>query len=99
LGGSFPIDVTNLPDDLLMPDLEDTTEIQSADIFGNAYDDDDLETYNYPYVDQSVGAEADFNNMEPSTDISPIPITKEPTKIAQALDDESWVEAMQKELL
>ncbi|GKB60686.1 putative ribonuclease H-like domain-containing protein, partial [Tanacetum coccineum] len=33
----------------------------------NAYDDDDLDTYNSPYADQVMGAEADFNNMEPST--------------------------------
>ncbi|GJV62904.1 putative ribonuclease H-like domain-containing protein [Tanacetum coccineum] len=74
-----------------------------------------------------MGAEADFNNMEPSTVVNPIPSTRvhsihpkdqiirdprssgdkqghdirrqEPTKIAQALDDESWVEAMQEELL
>ncbi|GJY38059.1 ribonuclease H-like domain-containing protein [Tanacetum coccineum] len=126
----------------------------------SAYDDDDdLDTYNSPYHDQVVGAEADFNNMEPSTIVSPIPTTRihsihpknqiirdpksavqtrgmskknsgehamisyiqkqrrtnhkdfqnclfacflsqqEPTKIAQALDDESWVEAMQEELL
>ncbi|GJU01253.1 copia protein [Tanacetum coccineum] len=58
-GGSFPIDVSNLPHDPLMPELEDTAEIRKAD----------------------------FNNMEPSTIIS------------QALDDESWVEAMQEELL
>ncbi|GKA92441.1 putative ribonuclease H-like domain-containing protein [Tanacetum coccineum] len=31
------------------------------------YDDDDLDTYNYPFADQVMGAEADFNNMEPST--------------------------------
>ncbi|GJT48060.1 putative ribonuclease H-like domain-containing protein [Tanacetum coccineum] len=49
-GGSFPIDVNDLPDDPLMPDLEDTAE--------------------------SVGAEADFNNMEPSTVVSPIPTTR-----------------------
>ncbi|GKD16929.1 putative ribonuclease H-like domain-containing protein, partial [Tanacetum coccineum] len=49
LGRSFPLNVNDLPDDPLMPDLEDTAE--------------------------------------------------EPTKIAQALDDESWVEAMQEELL
>ncbi|GJX61812.1 putative ribonuclease H-like domain-containing protein [Tanacetum coccineum] len=158
-GGSFPIDVSNLPHDPLMPELEDTTEIQSTGIFGNAYDDHDLETLNTPYADQSVGAEADFNNMEPSTVVSPIPTTRvhsihpkaqiigdpksavqtrgmtkknsrehamisyiqkqrrtnhkdfqnclfacflsqhEPTKISQALDDESWVEAMQEELL
>ncbi|GJS26484.1 putative ribonuclease H-like domain-containing protein [Tanacetum coccineum] len=123
--------------------------------FCSAFDDEDLDTY----VDQVMGAEADFNNMEPSTVVSPIPSTRvhsihpkdqiigdprsavqtrgmtkkssgehamisyiqkqrrtnhkdfqnclfacflsqqEPTKIAQALDDESWVEAMQEELL
>ncbi|GJY14059.1 hypothetical protein Tco_0383368 [Tanacetum coccineum] len=99
-----------------MPDLDDTAEVSNTDIFSNAYDDDDLDTCNSLYVDQVVGAEADFNNMEPSTVVSPIPITRvhsihpkdqiygdprseEPTKIAQALDDESWVEAMQEELL
>ncbi|GJY57099.1 putative ribonuclease H-like domain-containing protein [Tanacetum coccineum] len=158
-GGSFPIDVTNLPHDPLMPELEDTAKIRSTGIFGNAYDDHDLETLNTPYGDQSVGAEANFNSMEPSTVVIPIPITRvhsahpkahiirdpksavqtrgmtkknsgehamisyiqkqrrtnhkdfqnclfacflsqhEPTKISQALDDESWVEAMQEELL
>ncbi|GKD02478.1 putative ribonuclease H-like domain-containing protein, partial [Tanacetum coccineum] len=77
--------------DPLMPDLDVTAEVQSTGIFGNAYDDDDLDTYNYPFADQVIGAEANFNNMEPST--------VEPKKIAQALDDESWVEAMQEELL
>ncbi|GJS39745.1 hypothetical protein Tco_0564788 [Tanacetum coccineum] len=75
-GGSFPIDVSNLPRDPLMPELEDTTEIQSTGIFGNAYDDHDLETLNTPYDDQSVGAKADFNNMEPSTIVSLIPTTR-----------------------
>ncbi|GJS16636.1 ribonuclease H-like domain-containing protein [Tanacetum coccineum] len=76
-GPSFvPIDVTNPPHDPLMPDLEDTTKVQNTSIFGNAYDDDDLYTNNYPYVDQFVGAEADFNNMEPSVIIIPIPTTR-----------------------
>ncbi|GKA10493.1 putative ribonuclease H-like domain-containing protein [Tanacetum coccineum] len=75
------------PHDPLIPEQEDTTKIQRTSIFGNAYDDDDLETYNSPYADENVGAEADFNNMEPSTIIT------------QALNDESWVEAMQEELL
>ncbi|GJU29448.1 putative ribonuclease H-like domain-containing protein [Tanacetum coccineum] len=75
-GGSFPIDVANLPHDPLMPELEDTAKIRSTGIFGNAYDDHDLETLNTPYADQSVGAEADFNNMEPSTVVSPIPTTR-----------------------
>ncbi|GJZ15448.1 putative ribonuclease H-like domain-containing protein [Tanacetum coccineum] len=154
-GGSIPINVANIPHDPLMPELEDTT----TGIFGNAYDDHDLETLSTPYANQSVGAEADFNNMEPSIVVSPIPITRvhttypkaqiigdpksavqtrgktkknsgehamisyiqkqrrtnhkdfqnclfacflsqhEPTKISQALDNESWVEAMQEELL
>ncbi|GJS13032.1 putative ribonuclease H-like domain-containing protein [Tanacetum coccineum] len=159
LGRSFPLNVNDLPDDPLMPDLEDTAEVQNTGIFGSAFDDEDLDTYNSPFADQVMGAEADFNNMEPSTVVSPIPTTRihsihpkdqiigdpksavqtrgmskknsgehamisyiqkqkrtnhkdfqnclfacflsqqEPTKIAQALDDESWVEAMQEELL
>ncbi|GJY28237.1 putative ribonuclease H-like domain-containing protein [Tanacetum coccineum] len=150
---------TNLPHDQLMPDLEDTAEVPNTDIFGNAYDDDDLDTCNSPYADQVVGVKDDFHNMESSTIVSPIPTTRvhsihpkdqiigdprsavqtrgmtkkssrehamisyiqkqrrsnhkdfqnclfacflsqqEPTKIAQALDDESWVEAIQEELL
>ncbi|GJW88594.1 putative ribonuclease H-like domain-containing protein [Tanacetum coccineum] len=74
--GSFPIDVANLPHDPLMLELEDTAEIESTGIFGNVYDDHDLETLNAPYADQSVGAEADFNNMESSTVVSPIPTTR-----------------------
>ncbi|GJX34210.1 ribonuclease H-like domain-containing protein [Tanacetum coccineum] len=122
---SGPSSVPNLPHDPLMPELEDTVEMQRTGIFGNAYDDDDLETYNSPYVAKNVGAEADFNNMESSTVnsaehamISCIQKQRrtnykdfqnclfacflsqhEPTKITQALDDESWVEAMQEELL
>ncbi|GJZ33054.1 putative ribonuclease H-like domain-containing protein [Tanacetum coccineum] len=69
LGGSFP-------NDPLMPDIEDTAEVQNTGIFGSAYDDEDLDTYNSPYVDQVMGAEADFNNMEPSTVVSPIPSTR-----------------------
>ncbi|GJR36684.1 putative ribonuclease H-like domain-containing protein [Tanacetum coccineum] len=151
---------TNLLDDLLMPDLEDTAEVPNTSIFGSTYDDDDdLDTCNSPYADKVIGAEADFNNMEPSTVVSSIPTTRvhsihpkdqiigdprlavqtrdmtkkssgehamisyiqkqrrsnhkdfqnclfvyflsqlEPIKIAQALDDESWVEAMQEVLL
>ncbi|GKD54577.1 putative ribonuclease H-like domain-containing protein, partial [Tanacetum coccineum] len=51
----------------LMPDLEDTAEVQNTSIFGSAFDDKDLDTYNSPFADQVMGAEADFNNMEPST--------------------------------
>ncbi|GKC12209.1 putative ribonuclease H-like domain-containing protein [Tanacetum coccineum] len=66
-GGSFPIDVAHIPHDPLMPELEDTAEIRNTGIFGNAYDDHNLETLNTPYADQSVGAKVDFNNMELST--------------------------------
>ncbi|GJR44416.1 putative ribonuclease H-like domain-containing protein [Tanacetum coccineum] len=123
IDGSFSIDINDYPDDPLMPELEDTAEIHSTGIFGSAYDD----SPNTPIDDQSVGAEADFNNMEPSINVSPIPTTRihsihpkdqiigDPKsavqtrrmakkseaglKVNQALDDESWVEAMQEELL
>ncbi|GJY85704.1 ribonuclease H-like domain-containing protein [Tanacetum coccineum] len=97
LGGSFPLNVNDLPDDPLMPDLEDT-------------------------------AEADFNNMEPSTIFSPIPTTRihsihpkdqiigdpksavetrgmtkkssrEHAMISYIQKQRRWVEAMQEELL
>ncbi|GKB42401.1 putative ribonuclease H-like domain-containing protein, partial [Tanacetum coccineum] len=120
---STPVNVANDP---LMHDLEDTAKVQNTGIFGIAFIDEDLDTYNSPFVDQVIGAEANFNNMEPSTVVSPIPTTRvhsihpkdqiigDPklavqtrgmTKkssgkhIAQPLDDESWVEAMQEELL
>ncbi|GJV86893.1 hypothetical protein Tco_1530831 [Tanacetum coccineum] len=131
--------------DPLIPDLEDTADLQDTGIFGSAYDD------------EYVGAEADLNNLETNMSVSPIPTTKihkdhpkaqiigevdsavqtrrmhkqneaglisfinkqrrtnhkdfqnclfacflsqmEPKKVTQALDDESWVEAMQEELL
>nr|GEY35244.1 hypothetical protein [Tanacetum cinerariifolium] len=106
----------------------DTAELRSTSLFTSAYDDDlDIFTSSV----QSVGAEADFNNMESSTVVSPIPTHRvhidhpkdqilgdpksalqtrgmanksfgahdfvEPKKVAQSLDDESWVEAMQEE--
>ncbi|GKB75686.1 putative ribonuclease H-like domain-containing protein, partial [Tanacetum coccineum] len=71
---STPVNAAN---DHLMPDLEDTAEVQNTGIFGSAFDDEDLDTYNSPFVDQVMGAEADFNNMEP--------LTIYPTKIAQPL--------------
>ncbi|GKA10440.1 putative ribonuclease H-like domain-containing protein [Tanacetum coccineum] len=70
-------------------------------IFGNAYDDHDLETLNTPYADQNVGVEADFNNIEPSTVVSPIPTTRVHSihPKAHIIGDPNWVEAMQEELL
>ncbi|GKD13727.1 putative ribonuclease H-like domain-containing protein [Tanacetum coccineum] len=154
LGGQIPIDASTLPNadlptDLNMPDLEDDSDVFSNEgIFSGAYDDEDK------------GAEADFNNMDNTIDVSPIPTLRihkdhpkgqilgdpksavqtrgkiqkassaqqalvsyiykqnrtnhkdhqncllacflsqeEPKTISQALEDESWVEAMQEELL
>ncbi|GJS88916.1 putative ribonuclease H-like domain-containing protein [Tanacetum coccineum] len=126
LGGKIPIDASTLPNadlpiDPNMPDLEDASDTLPNDgIFNGAYDDED------------VGAVADFNNMDATIIVSPIPILRihkdhpkdqilgdpksnhkdhqncllacflsqeEPKNISQALQDESWVEAMQEELL
>nr|GEV78919.1 hypothetical protein [Tanacetum cinerariifolium] len=52
----------------------------------------ELKDITYSDDDNDVGAEADFNNLETS-------ITEEPKRVHQALEDPSWIEAMQKELL
>ncbi|GKE35460.1 putative ribonuclease H-like domain-containing protein, partial [Tanacetum coccineum] len=101
LGGQIPIDASTLPNadlpiDPNMPDLEDDSNVFPYDgIFSGVYDNED------------VGAEADFNNMDNTIDVSPIPTHRvhkdhpkeEPKNISQALQDESWVEAMQEEWL
>ncbi|GJW25523.1 hypothetical protein Tco_0039334 [Tanacetum coccineum] len=67
LGGKIPLDAStlpnaNLPIDLNMPDLEDDSDAFSSDgIFNGAYDD------------ENVGAVADFNNMDDTINVSPIP--------------------------
>ncbi|GJT61836.1 putative ribonuclease H-like domain-containing protein [Tanacetum coccineum] len=79
-----------------MPNLEDDSNVFPNDsLFSGAYNDED------------VGVEADFNNMDNTIDVSPIPTLRvqkdhpkeEPKTISQALKDENWVEAMQEELL
>nr|GEY16956.1 ribonuclease H-like domain, reverse transcriptase, RNA-dependent DNA polymerase [Tanacetum cinerariifolium] len=50
-------------DDSQIPNLEDTAKLQSSGIFNSAYDDD-LDIFTSPI--QSVGAEANFNNIESS---------------------------------
>ncbi|GJX33324.1 putative ribonuclease H-like domain-containing protein [Tanacetum coccineum] len=57
LGGSIPVNAATFPNndfptDPLMPDLEDTADLQVTGIFSGAYDDED------------VAAEADLNNLE-----------------------------------
>ncbi|GJW36522.1 putative ribonuclease H-like domain-containing protein [Tanacetum coccineum] len=52
----------DLPSDPNMPDIKDDSEVfPNAGIFSGAYDDED------------VGAVADFNNMDNTIDVSPIP--------------------------
>nr|GEV37413.1 copia protein [Tanacetum cinerariifolium] len=56
--------------DSQISNLEDTVELRSTGIFNSAYDDDlDI----FTSLVQSMGVEADFNNMDYSTVISPIP--------------------------
>ncbi|GJU98586.1 putative ribonuclease H-like domain-containing protein [Tanacetum coccineum] len=69
LGGSIPVNAATLPnDDLstdpLMPNLEDIADLQDTGIFSGAYDD------------EVEGAMADFNNLELTTVVSPIPTTR-----------------------
>ncbi|GKD63920.1 hypothetical protein Tco_1306028, partial [Tanacetum coccineum] len=70
LGGKIPIDAStlsnvNLPIDPNIPDLEDASDTLLNDgIFNRAYDDED------------VGAMADFNNMDNTIAVSPIPILR-----------------------
>ncbi|GJZ62179.1 putative ribonuclease H-like domain-containing protein [Tanacetum coccineum] len=71
LGGKIPIDSSTLPNadlpiDPIMPDLEDASDTFPNDvIFNGAYDDD-----------EDVGAVADFNNMDNTIAVSPIPILR-----------------------
>ncbi|GKF70128.1 hypothetical protein Tco_0203185 [Tanacetum coccineum] len=80
--------------------LEDDSDAFSNDgIFNGAYDD------------ENVGAVADFNNMHDTINnrtnhkdhqnclLACFLTQEEPKNISQALQDESWVEAMQEELL
>ncbi|GJX07951.1 putative ribonuclease H-like domain-containing protein [Tanacetum coccineum] len=68
LEGKIPIDAStllnaDLPIDPYMPDLEDASYTLLSDgIFNKAYDDD-----------EDVGAVADFNNMDNTIAVSPIP--------------------------
>ncbi|GJR95990.1 putative ribonuclease H-like domain-containing protein [Tanacetum coccineum] len=68
LGGKIPIDASTLPNvdlpiDPNMPDLEDASDTLPNDgIFNGSYDDD-----------EDVGAVTDFNNMDNTIAVSPIP--------------------------
>ncbi|GKD70788.1 putative ribonuclease H-like domain-containing protein [Tanacetum coccineum] len=102
-GGLSYTDLTNTDqDDSQIPALEDIYKNPNDGIFTNASYDDD-------------GAVADFINLETIVNVSPIPTSRihsihpstqilgDPKstikKISEALEDESWVDAMQEELL
>nr|GEX89449.1 putative ribonuclease H-like domain-containing protein [Tanacetum cinerariifolium] len=66
----------------------------------------ELEDITYSDDEDNVGVEDDFNNLETSIIVHPIPTTRvytdhpeEPKRVHQALKDPSWIEAMQEELL
>ncbi|GJX30664.1 putative ribonuclease H-like domain-containing protein [Tanacetum coccineum] len=120
-GGLSFTDLTNTDqDDSEIPALEEIYDNPTDGIFTNSSYDDE-------------GAVADFTNLEPVVNVSPIPTSRinsihpstlilrdpqsafqtrskhclfacflsqnEPKKISEALEDESWVDAMQEELL
>nr|GEX94971.1 hypothetical protein [Tanacetum cinerariifolium] len=80
-----------------LDDFSKMLNLEDTGIFDDAYDDRD------------EGAEADYNNLDTVIPVSPIPSTRihkdhpkeqiigemEPKKVTQALDDESWVEAIE----
>ncbi|GJV13797.1 retrovirus-related pol polyprotein from transposon TNT 1-94 [Tanacetum coccineum] len=83
-----------------LPHVSNVTPMDDTGIFGNAYDDED------------VGAEADLNNLETTMNqrrtnhkdyqnclFACFLSQMEPKKVIQALEDPSWIEAMQEELL
>ncbi|GKC58842.1 putative ribonuclease H-like domain-containing protein [Tanacetum coccineum] len=82
------------------PLVSNVTPMDDTGIFGNAYDDED------------VGADADLNNLETTMNqrrtnhkdyqnclFAYFLSQMEPKKVIQALEDPSWIEAMQEELL
>ncbi|GJR75099.1 retrovirus-related pol polyprotein from transposon TNT 1-94 [Tanacetum coccineum] len=78
-----------------LPPVPNISLMDNTGIFGNAYDDE-------------VEEEVDMNNVNSSYTVPDTSFTKfykdhpedqEPKKVLQALEDPSWVEAMQNELL
>ncbi|GJS98882.1 putative ribonuclease H-like domain-containing protein [Tanacetum coccineum] len=79
-----------------LPPIPNISLMDNTRIFGNAYDDEDVEE------------EVDMNNVNSSYTVPDTSFTKfhkdhpedqEPKKVLQALEDPSWVEAMHNELL
>ncbi|GJU54053.1 putative ribonuclease H-like domain-containing protein [Tanacetum coccineum] len=107
LGGQIPIDASTLPNadlpiDPNMPDLEDDSYAFPNDgIFSGAYDDEHVGgSYMWMKMTNSRRSHiSGSNKREDSKGFFSKISLEEPKTISQALQDESWVEAMQEELL
>ncbi|GKC30043.1 putative ribonuclease H-like domain-containing protein [Tanacetum coccineum] len=85
------------PHDPLMPELEDTIEIQSTGIFGNAYDDDDLSIPTTRI--HSIHPKAQ-NIRDPKSAVQTRSIIKRSSQEHAMISYiQNWVEAMQEVLL
>ncbi|GJV84734.1 putative ribonuclease H-like domain-containing protein, partial [Tanacetum coccineum] len=80
------------PDLSIYADKDDTQILKLEDIHGTS--DTGIFT-SASYDDADEGAVADITNLESSVNVSPI-LT---SRVAKALNDENWVEAMREELL
>ncbi|GJU63262.1 putative ribonuclease H-like domain-containing protein [Tanacetum coccineum] len=93
------------PIDPLMPDLKDIDTLQDTSIFGNTYDDDadmgEEADYNNLEIEMPVSPipTTRIHKDHPKAQIIGEVDSIKPKKVNQALDDKSWVEAMQEELL
>nr|GEU64942.1 putative ribonuclease H-like domain-containing protein [Tanacetum cinerariifolium] len=95
LGGSIPVNVVTLPnDDLLtdplMPDLEDTVDLQDTGIFSGAYDDEveGRERAQRKEFESMFGQDKDANGNRMSTPISAAESTYDTGIFSGAYDDE-----------
>ncbi|GJZ19218.1 putative ribonuclease H-like domain-containing protein [Tanacetum coccineum] len=98
-------DLTNNDqDDSQIPALEDIYNNPSDGIFTNASYDDEGAVVDFTNLETTVNVSpiptSRIHFIHPTTQILGDPTsTIEPKKITQALEDESWVDAMQEELL
>nr|GEU57154.1 putative ribonuclease H-like domain-containing protein [Tanacetum cinerariifolium] len=68
------------------------SHLAALDDFSKMPNLEDTRIFDDAFDNRDEGAEADYNNLETV-------ISMEPKEVTQDLDDESWVEAMQEELL
>ncbi|GKA08034.1 putative ribonuclease H-like domain-containing protein [Tanacetum coccineum] len=94
----------NDQDDSQIPALEDIYDNPSDGIFTNASYDDEGAEVDFTNLETTVNVShiptSRIHSIHPTTQILRDPtLAIEPKKISQALEDESWVDAMQEELL